>query len=125
MSSRVFSSATDQDYDFPATDDPEQEDYDEPCPVLPEAQMVEDQEDYDEPNPVLPNCASEKTEEGTKSTITPPSFVIQEDYDEPQPTLLKKAATLIIPMPQRAPRHLDNPECEPDYDEPALSHKMY
>ena len=120
MSSRVSSSATDQDYDFPATDDPEQEDYDEPCPVLPEAQPQEDQEDYDEPNPVLPDCGSEKTEEGTKSNITPPTFVIQEDYDEPQPTLPKKAM-----MPQRPPRHLDNPECEPDYDEPALSHKMY
>ena len=121
--SRVVSSSTDQDYDFPAREDSEQEDYDEPCPVLPGAQPEEDQEDYDEPNPVLPNCPSEKTEATESSTV--PSFVIQEDYDEPQPILPKKAM-LIIPMPQsHAPRQVENPECEPDYDEPALSHKMY
>merc|ERR1719447_2045980 len=46
---------TDQDYDFPATEDHEQEDDDEPCPVLPETNPPDDQEeDYDEPQPVLP-----------------------------------------------------------------------
>ena len=122
--SRVNSSSTDQDYDFPAREDPEQEDYDEPCPVLPEAEPHEDQEDYDEPNPVLPlNCPSEKTEATESNTL--PSLVTQEDYDEPQPILPKKN-NLIIPVPQsHAAKQVENPECEPDYDEPALSHKMY
>ena len=120
--SRVISSSTDQDYDFPVREDPEQEDYDEPCLVLPETESQEDQEDYDEPNPVLPNCAFEKTEAIESNT---PNFIVEEDYDEPQPQLPKKAM-LIIPMPQsHASRQVDNPECEPDYDEPVLSHKMY
>ena len=116
LATPVVLNETDQDYDFPATEDSEQEDYDEPCPVLPETEPQNDQEDYDEPHPVLPNCASpERTEDTNNSKI--PSFNIQEDYDEPQPILPK--STL------RTPQNVDNPDCEPDYDEPALSHRIY
>ena len=111
---------TDQDYDFPATEDHEQEDYDEPCPVLPETNPPDDQEeDYDEPQPVLPNCSSPVKAEKIQINIQAPSLDVQEDYDEPQPVIPARA------FQQRVQQNDQSPESEPDYDEPVLSHRTY
>ena len=31
----------------------------------------------------------------------------------------------LIKSTLRTPQNVDNPDCEPDYDEPALSHRIY
>ena len=77
---------TDQDYDFPATEDHEQEDYDEPCPVLPETNPPDDQEeDYDEPQPVLPNCTPPVIAEKIQINIQAPSLASR-NQDQQKPT---------------------------------------
>ena len=101
---------TDQDYDFPATEDHELEDYDPPD---------DQEEDYDEPQPVLPNCTPPVIAEKIQINIQAPSLDVQEDYDEPQPVIPARA------FQQRVQQNDQSPESEPDYDEPVLSHRTY
>ena len=84
-------------------------------PVLPDDQ----EEDYDEPQPVLPNCSSPVKAENIQINIQVPSLDVQEDYDEPQPVIPVRA------FQQRVQQNDQNPESEPDYDEPVLSHRIY
>lgn len=92
---------TDQDYDFPACDESDGEDYDLPQPVLPHGP---------------PALALRPP--GSTDSAKVPGHLEDEDYDLPQPVL-----------PQNPPPSVHSPALPPghpedqDYDEPVLSHR--